>query len=31
MFKIFKICVLALACPLLIPAVVEKRGESDGI
>ena len=31
MFKIFKICVLALACPLMIPAVAKKRGESDGI
>jgi len=28
MFKLFKICIIALACPFLIPLVVEE-GEED--
>ena len=31
MFKLLKICIIALACPFLLPIVVEdKGGEENG-
>lgn len=29
MFKLLKICIIALACPFLIPLVVEEEEENE--